>query len=67
MAKRSRQNLEICLEPIFDRYLEKKLEQAYGVLVPNQSRSVGKTCTLKEEDNEDSSNLQPSFIRQAKG
>jgi hypothetical protein len=67
MAEGFQQNRQIFLEPHFDRYLEKKLEQTYEIVVPKQSRALGKLCVLKEKNHEDSRNLQPGLIRQAKG
>ena len=55
------------LEYGFDRLLDRKLEQAYCALVPEQVRSTGLATKIKEKIDEDCSNLRASIVRQTTG
>src|SRR3954451_4261677 len=55
--------LQVHIDHVFDRLLDSKLAQAYGILVPVRERSVG--GSVKEFDPEDGSDLRTGLIRSA--
>jgi hypothetical protein len=66
MVNDYQKNYNVFLEPIFDRFLETKLEKAYNILVPHSIHRIGKPSLLKGEADENSCNIRPSFIGQTK-
>ena len=55
------------LEYGFDRLLGRKLEQAYGILVPEHVRSTGAGLRVKEGSDEDGRDLRPGVVGQTEG
>jgi len=68
MGRRSARTRPVVqLDYTFDRLLERKLEQAYAILVPEHVRATGAGSRLKEEHGEDGRDLRPGVLGSAEG
>lgn len=66
MADDPQENYAIFLEPVFNRFLEAKLERTYDVLAPSSARRINQSFGVRKEVDENSCDLRPSLLRQAK-
>ena len=66
MAERHARH-SIHLEYCFDRLLDAKLEQVYAILVPDRTRRLSGSDSLRGDHHEDCGDLRTSVIGSAEG
>ena len=65
--RRGANDRSVHLEQAFDRLLVVKLEQVYGILVPEQIRAVSTGSGVRGKSDEDRRDLRQSVFRAAEG